>query len=161
MEAQTSKNIVGYEANGGFLLGSDISGEHSVLKALPTRDAVLPILALAALATQHKMPISELSALLPERYTYSDRLQEFAHERSNELLDSLRSGMHDVRLLLAPNSGCLVVTDNTDGFRATFENGDIVHLRPSGNAPELRCYAESNTPENAVNLVNACLAQIV
>ena len=68
--------------------------------------------------------------------------------------------MHDVRLLLAPNSGCLVVTDNTDGFRETFENGDIVHLRPSCNAPELRCYAESNTPENAIKLVNACLAQI-
>ena len=73
----------------------------------------------------------------------------------------MRSGKLDARIFLAPNSGSLVVTDNTDGFRATFENGDIVHLRPSGNAPELRCYAESNTPENAVNLVNACLAQIV
>lgn len=160
MEAQTSKNIVGYEANGGFLLGSDISGEHSVLKALPTRDAVLPMLALAALATQYNISVSELAALLPERYTHSDRLQAFAQQRSAELLAALASGAVDSAALLAPQSGDFVAEDITDGYRATFANGDIVHLRASGNAPELRCYAESESSARAVSLVESCLARV-
>jgi len=28
-------------------------------------------------------------------------------------------------------------------------SGDFVHLRPSGNAPEFRCYTESATVDNA------------
>ena len=50
--------------------------------------------------------------------------------------------------------------DQTDGLRVTFENGDIVHLRPSGNAPELRCYAESNRAELAQALCDACLEKL-
>ena len=42
--------------------------------------------------------------------------------------------------------------DMTDGLRIRFERGDIIHLRPSGNAPELRCYTESDTAERAANL---------
>ncbi|MFA0698645.1 phosphomannomutase, partial [Vibrio sp. 10N.222.49.C9] len=38
--------IAGFEANGGFLLGSDVEINGKVLKALPTRDAVLPALML-------------------------------------------------------------------------------------------------------------------
>ena len=51
-------------------------------------------------------------------------------------------------------------TNQTDGLRATFANGDIVHLRPSGNAPELRCYAEADSAERAKLLCDACLARI-
>jgi phosphomannomutase len=42
--------------------------------------------------------------------------------------------------------------NQVDGLRVTLGNGEIVHLRPSGNAPELRCYAEADTPERAVEL---------
>lgn len=41
-------SVAGFEANGGFLLGSDVSLAGQVLPALPTRDAVLPILAALA-----------------------------------------------------------------------------------------------------------------
>ena len=50
--------------------------------------------------------------------------------------------------------------DLTDGLRATFGSGDIVHLRPSGNAPELRCYAEAAEARDAEQLCEACLARI-
>jgi phosphomannomutase len=40
-----------------------------------------------------------------------------------------------------------VAADQTDGLRLSFDSGDVVHLRPSGNAPELRVYTESDTPE--------------
>ena len=62
--------------------------------------------------------------------------------------------------LLAPASGEIVSVNTLDGFRATFVNGDIVHLRASGNAPELRCYAESDTAESAQFLSNAALQRI-
>ena len=36
-----------------------------------------------------------------------------------------------------------------DGVRIGFENSDITHVRPSGNAPEMRVYAAAGTPERA------------
>jgi phosphomannomutase len=42
--------------------------------------------------------------------------------------------------------------DRTDGVRATFSNGEIIHLRPSGNAPEFRCYTEAGTDDRAKSL---------
>jgi len=47
-----------------------------------------------------------------------------------------------------------------DGLRITFANGEIVHLRPSGNAPELRCYAEADNQERAAALATECLARV-
>jgi phosphomannomutase len=48
----------------------------------------------------------------------------------------------------------------TDGLRASFANGDIVHLRPSGNAPELRCYTESGSEVRAQQLCMKCLERV-
>ena len=42
--------------------------------------------------------------------------------------------------------------DLTDGLRVSFRSGVILHLRPSGNAPELRCYAEAGDTETAAAL---------
>jgi phosphomannomutase len=42
-----------------------------------------------------------------------------------------------------------VAIDQTDGLRIYLDNGEIVHFRPSGNAPELRCYAEADTQDRA------------
>ena len=39
--------------------------------------------------------------------------------------------------------GKIVATDETDGLRYSLAGGEILHLRASGNAPELRCYAEA------------------
>jgi phosphomannomutase len=41
-----------------------------------------------------------------------------------------------------------------------FANGTIVHLRPSGNAPELRCYAEAATDGMAERLCGECLERL-
>ena len=41
--------------------------------------------------------------------------------------------------------GNLVSTDYTDGVRMIFDSNLIIHLRPSGNAPEFRCYTESGS----------------
>ena len=45
----------------------------------------------------------------------------------------------------------------TDGLRIYLGNDEIVHFRASGNAPELRCYAESDSRERSEELVTSCL----
>ena len=54
-----------------------------------------------------------------------------------------------------------VVVDMTDGVRMTFADGDIVHLRASGNAPELRCYAEAASLEVARALAMGALSRVL
>lgn len=153
--------VVGYEANGGFLLGSDVVQNGRRLSALPTRDAVLPMLALLCMARERACKLSALTQDLPARYTASDRLQNFATHKSQRLIKQLLTAPAALALTLAPQAGAVMQTDQTDGLRVTFESGDIVHLRPSGNAPELRCYAEADAPARAKLLCDACLAQVV
>jgi len=131
------------------------------LKALPTRDAVLPMLALLVLARQRGCKLSALSADLPQRFTASDRLQNFATDKSRALLARLLADTPALAQTLAPDAGAVAHINQTDGLRVTLANGDIVHLRPSGNAPELRCYAEASTAERAKVLCDGCLARLV
>jgi phosphomannomutase len=49
--------------------------------------------------------------------------------------------------------------NSLDGLRVWFEGGDIVHIRPSGNAPQLRAYSNSNTPKRAEQIVRLCIAE--
>lgn len=152
--------VVGYEANGGFLLGGNHVCEGRQLLALPTRDAILPILSLLCDSRNRACKLSALSQDLPARFTASDRLQQFPTALSHDLLTRLQADKTAAEKTLAPDSGSVSNTDLTDGLRLTFANGDIVHLRPSGNAPELRCYAEADTPMRALQLCNACLQRL-
>ncbi len=94
--AKTYASIAGFEANGGYLLGSDVQVNGKTLKALPTRDAVLP--ALMLLAAAGKDGISPLVNALPQRVTDSGRIQNFATEKSLQILDD---GHANPELLLA------------------------------------------------------------
>jgi phosphomannomutase len=153
--------VVGFEANGGFLVGSRLERSGRVLAPLPTRDAVLPILALLAMAREKGIPLSRLSAELPARFTASDRLQNFPTESSRRLLQTLTGSDLALRDFLAPLGVEPAGIDLTDGLRITLPSGEIVHLRASGNAPELRCYAEAAGQERANQLANACLHRVL
>jgi len=50
--------------------------------------------------------------------------------------------------------------NRTDGLRIIFTNEEIIHLRPSGNAPEFRCYAEAKTDARAREITASVLAKI-
>ncbi|MFM1988702.1 MAG: hypothetical protein RJA99_1659 [Pseudomonadota bacterium] len=152
--------VAGYEANGGFLLGSAAERAGRRLEALETRDAVLPILALLCAARERRAPLSALVATLPARHTASDRLQAFPSADGAALVARLAADRPALGALLAPACGPVVAVDLTDGVRATFASGDIVHLRPSGNAPELRCYAEADSAEHAARLCGEALARV-
>jgi phosphomannomutase len=161
MEALAGRRarVAGFEANGGFLLGCPLAYGRSTLAALPTRDAVLPALAVLAAARASNAPVSALLARLPERHTASDRLQGFPGDESRSLLQRwTRQPAELLDGLGLPATGPRV--DTTDGLRITLANGEVVHLRPSGNAPELRCYAEAASSVRAAELVRRVLAFI-
>ncbi|MCW4782445.1 phosphomannomutase [Enterobacter chuandaensis] len=157
--SKSYKNIAGFEANGGFLLGSNILINEQPLAALPTRDAVLP--AIMLLYSSRDKSISSLVQQLPCRYTYSDRLQNVSPEKSHKLI---AMGIKNQQLLLNTiglQDEIAVSLDTTDGIRIALDSNSIVHLRSSGNAPELRCYAEANSLESAKHIVKRVLTTVV
>ena len=152
--------VAGYEANGGFLLADGISGAQGILAPLPTRDAVIVIL--AVLIEAGEGPISDLLKQLPARYTCSDRIKDFPGEISGARLAQLNTGSMETdsaayTALFGEEFGRVASIDWTDGVRITLETEDVVHLRPSGNAPELRCYTESATFARAEQINRSCI----
>ena len=158
--ASGAQKVVGFEPNGGFLVGTAFERNRRTLAPLMTRDAVLPILCLISLAREAGSKVSALRQRLPARFTASDRLQNFPTEVSRALLQEFASSPASVATLLAGLSGKALAQDQTDGLRLTLEGNEIVHFRPSGNAPELRCYAEATTQERAGELVRECLSRL-
>jgi phosphomannomutase len=163
--AAGAKRVVGYEANGGFLLNSDIENGGKRLRALPTRDAVIVMLGILLLAKAQKITVSQLAASLPARFTASDRLKNFATGKSQAILAKFNSGAEaadkiEIEKMFGGICGTVVSLNRTDGLRITFANEEIIHLRPSGNAPEFRCYAEAKSDERAREITARALAKI-
>ncbi|MBF7072221.1 phosphomannomutase [Glaciecola sp. MH2013] len=150
--------VAGFEANGGFLLGSDLQLNGKPLKALPTRDALLPAIMLLYAAKEGV--ISTLVDALPKRYTHSDRIQNFAIEKSQAII--ARGKQEPTKLLaqIGYSTAEIKNIDETDGLRITLIDNRIIHLRPSGNAPELRCYAEAENYLKASECVITSLKKI-
>ncbi len=160
MVAAGDHDVVGFEANGGFLLGTRLERDSRRLAPLPTRDAVLPILALLVRARRQGLPVSALAGELPPRFTASDRIQNFATEKSRMLIRELSGSTAALAAFLAPLGVAAAGLDQTDGLRVTLASGEILHLRPSGNAPELRCYAEAEDQGRANDLVRLGLERV-
>ena len=146
--AEGRKLVVGFEANGGVLLGSDVAKDGRTLAALPTRDAMLPILALARIVAETKRPLADLVADFKFACALSGRLQNVASERSAGFIAQLEAdpGFRDAAF--APLGG-VVKMDRRDGLRLTTSFDETVHFRASGNAPELRVYVEAATEARA------------
>lgn len=156
--AQKHTRIAGFEANGGFLLGSDISLQGKTLKALPTRDALLPGIALLSQAAG--TPLSAQVARLPARFTASDRIQGIATATSKAFIEAATQTPSVFLSLLDKTADEIEAINTTDGLRISLKDGEIIHLRPSGNAPELRCYVEANTSAAASQRVQQVLQHL-
>lgn len=156
---------VGWEVNGGFLTGADFEVNGQELRALPTRDAALPIIVALVAAVEAKKSVSELFAGLPQRFTQAGLIDNFPVEISKALMAKFATGSDEVRAELA---GYFTSADGfdevasinaLDGVRVTFANGDIAHMRPSGNAPQLRIYSVAGSQSRADEIVKLCLAE--
>ncbi len=163
-------NVFSWESNGGFLTGTDLEIGGRVLKALPTRDAALPLLSALHLIVKFGSAAGILGTL-PARFTHADRKKEFPVEKSRAVIDYLTA--HDAKeeesvrrrieevFLKEDGFGKVERINYTDGIRIYFDNGEISHLRPSGNAPEFRNYAIAGSAERAAEIVRIGLEKII
>jgi phosphomannomutase len=145
--AEKYTTVAGFEGNGGFLLGTDVTVNNNKLKKLPTRDAVLPAIMLLKAAKQSG--ISALVTKLPKRYTYSDRIQNFPTTKSKKIITKAKQEPESLLKKLGFSNIVINQVNVTDGLRLALSNGCFIHLRPSGNSPELRCYAEAESEQVA------------
>jgi phosphomannomutase len=190
--------ICGWEANGGFLTGSNIELDGNVLAALPTRDAVLPILCALFAAREGRQTIAGLFGQLPKRFSRASLLKQFPRSRAvkmarhfspadgrikevrfekdqvvlsdengNELpaliheseeISGIRTRLEKVFSASMGFAG-IARLNYIDGVRITFENGEVAHVRPSGNADELRIYAVADTQARADAIARAGIAE--
>jgi phosphomannomutase len=195
------RRVVSWEANGGFLLGSDIELNDGALKALPSRDAILPILCVLHAAAEQSKSLSELFDTLPKWYGSAGLIDDFPQETSRAILEyfspaeeaghwtefgpeevvlrdvnqqivvqwpnddpraqTMRQKREILEKLFSPAKGFgRVIRINTqDGVRCYFSNDNIAHIRPSGNAPQLRIYAQARTQERADAIVAMGIAE--
>jgi phosphomannomutase len=187
--ARGRQAVCGWEANGGFLTATPITRHGRTLPPLPTRDALLPIIAVLAAARASHQPLVKLFERLPLRFSRAALLKDFPRVQSLALLGQLTPGNREVcevgfaelnrvacsnaaqetvpvttaetdilnsirdRLHghFSRNAGFGGITrlNYLDGLRIYFDNGDVAHIRPSGNADELRIYAVADTQERA------------
>jgi len=138
------------------------------LTALPTRDAVLPVLAVLFAAGERGGSLAELFSTLPKRYSRSALLRNFPRQNGRRIVQLLtRTQAHAVSVtreleqLFSASNGFSTIAniDYTDGVRLYFTNGEIAHFRPSGNADEFRIYAVADSQERAEAIVAAGIAE--
>jgi len=157
MEAATGK-VVGYEANGGYLLGFAAQGPTGTFNPLKTRDCVLPLV--MALIAAGDAALSARVAQEPPVVTVADRLQEVPQEASQPFVAALAQDQSARATFLKALHVNEASVDLTDGVRMTLAEGGVMHVRPSGNAPELRLYVEGADASRAQALLTSGLAHL-
>ena len=156
--------VIGFEANGGVLTGRGLTLDGHRLDPLPTRDSTLPILTALLATVRAGQPLSQVVSRLGLRAAASNRLKDFPVSRSLAILRHLRASDENRAAFVAKlgsHRGAIARIEDIDGLQIFLTTKQMIHVRPSGNAPELRCYAEAETISVAQSLMNAgleCLA---
>jgi phosphomannomutase len=156
------RRVVGWEANGGFLTGTEIERGGRRLSRLPTRDAVLPILSVLHQCVLAGASLVELLSRLPPRFGKSGLIDGFPAEAARAILKRFSGGGASGLAEFFGRDrgfGALLRVDETDGLRMIFEGGDVAHVRPSGNAPQLRIYAVADSEARASAIVKMAVAE--
>ncbi len=160
MEAALSKGknrVCGWEPNGGFLTGSPFSRNGAILSPLLTRDAGLPILGVLFAAEKSGLSLIDLFSRLPKRFSRAALLKQFPRATALKIVGRFSPPAEaleikkDLAQFFTPALGFAAIdrVDYTDGVRILFANGEVAHVRPSGNADELRIYAVADTQSRA------------
>lgn len=150
--------VAGYEANGGFLLGFEAQAPAGPIAPLMTRDCMLPLV--VGLVAAQGGPVSSRVAQEPPVVTVADRLQEIPQDKSRPLMAALAEDATARAQVLSALGQSEAALDLTDGVRMITQSRAVVHIRPSGNAPELRVYVETQDSVSAKGLLQAALAYL-
>src|SRR5262245_55800126 len=165
--AGTRARIVGWEANGGLVIGSDIALTAGTLTALWSR---LPA-RFGCAGLLDNVPVDVSQAILAHLIPPGDVI-EVEFNGDGRVFDRSRPGAAPTPLpepatadwqqlnatllrFFTPALGFddVVRINVLDGIRVYFRNGDVAHIRPSGNAPQLRIYANSDSQVRADQIV--------
>lgn len=149
----------GFEANGGFLLGTPIAVGRGQLAPLATRDALLPLIATLTDARRRGVSLSRLAAQLPARVMRSGRISPVEKAASLPFLDRIATDPH-LRAAIAPWLAAPASIDTRDGVRFGLADDRVVHFRQSGNAPELRCYVETGSLAQTAEMLDIVLDRL-
>jgi phosphomannomutase len=188
--------VCGWEANGGFLTGSAITRAGRTLSPLPTRDALLPLLAALTAARERQCPLVELFARLPQRRSRAALIRDFPRPAGAAIVrrfsptdERVREATFDPLSLAGEEGGSITPSPSAaaelgrireelqrlfapelgfspvgginwiDGVRVLFASGEVAHVRPSGNADELRIYAVADDQARADAIARAAVAE--
>ncbi|UWZ35864.1 hypothetical protein Drose_33030 [Dactylosporangium roseum] len=163
--AAGARRPVGWEVNGGFLTGADLTAGAGTLTALPTRDAFLPILVSLVRAAEAGVPVSAMFQALPQRFTQAGLIDNFPSDVGQRMIAALAAGDDNARVLTARHFGAeggfgtVKATDDTDGVRIFFTSGDVAHIRASNNAPQLRMYSIADSQDRADEIVRLAIEE--
>lgn len=150
--APPGSTVLGFEANGGVLLGSSAVRHGKSLASLPTRDAVLPILAALCLVAERDKPLGRIVAEANVGFVLADRLKDTPSAQSGAFLARLGEDSAYAESFFRDVGGFAGLSA-IDGLRFELQDGSIIHYRASGNAPELRCYVEAPRQERGEELL--------
>lgn len=150
--------VVGFEANGGVLLGNDAFVAGRRIAALPTRDAMLPILAVLDMSKRAAAKLSEVEAGLKFSVSRSGCIKDADVDLSSAFIQEMAAGGLFVSDIF---KGVFEISriNTTDGLQIIDQQGCIIHFRMSGNAAELRCYTEAKSGDRASFLLDEGLAR--
>jgi phosphomannomutase len=104
--------------------------------------------------------IGALGRAQPARFTMADRLAGIPTEASATLVGALVEDSGRLARLLGQLGEDYATRDLCDGLRVICASRRIVHIRPSGNAPELRLYVETEDPATARVLLDRLRAAV-
>jgi phosphomannomutase len=115
------------------------------------------------LSAERNRSLVELFSELPPRFGKAGLIDGFPARASRAILKrfSSEAGARELSSFFTRELGfgAIVRSDATDGIRLYFESGDVAHIRPSGNAPQIRIYAVASTQERANEIVRLALAE--
>ncbi len=161
-EFGAQEQVVGWEVNGGFMVGQNIGFNGENISPLKTRDAFLPLLLALIASVQSNRTIGELfGSLKPKRYGNAGLMDIDSFEKMQGIISKLSGNKDGLSRYFSSEKGFGFVeeVDMTDGVRIVFSNQDVAHVRGSGNAPQLRIYSTANTKERANEIVKLCLGE--
>ncbi|RAL11506.1 putative phosphoglucomutase [Aspergillus homomorphus CBS 101889] len=119
--------VCGWEANGGFLTGSDIDRNGRLLTALPTRDAILPLLCTLFAAKQRQITLPELFATLPNRFSRAALIRNFPRPTSMKIIQRF-SPSQSLAQEVSYNSDGTAVAHDADRAAVDITDGDLKQL---------------------------------
>ena len=122
-EMVSSKAVIGFEENGGFMYG-----KHSQV-----RDGAMTMALALDLLAASKKSISDELALLPSSFTTKGKV-ECTKDDAKKIIQILKKEDHK--------------KDTTDGIKIMFDKSKWVMVRPSGTEPIIRIYAESDSRQS-------------